>query len=755
MKALFNKSKMSPRSYDGRQERGVKDARTSRPNLGSGKERGNRRRDGGVKPGASGATGTPRDWGKVALKVVAFGLLATWGVLWSRFFVLQLIEGPEYAARARGQHVTAETIHGRRGSILDRNGNVLATTIESYSLSARPSEIDDLRGTCDFLAKVLNTSSEKLQRSLQNKRGFAWVARQISDRDAKIILTADLPGLYLHKEYERVYPYKHLAGQLLGFVGIDNKGLDGLEAAFEERLSGQELRKIVQRDGRGARLYLDGREEADELSGQDLRLSIDVQIQYFAEAALARTVRENDAAWGGCLVVDVPSGDILAWAQYPFFNPNAYNKHPEGVRRNRLALDALEQGSTVKPFVVAAGLQEKKINREQIFFCENGKWQIYKHVVKDTRPHGNLNVEQILRYSSNIGAGKIGLELGAPTYGGYLQSLGFGRRTGLPLLAESPGILRSPAKWPENDLIASSFGQSFSATGLQMAQAYLVLAGGGRERPLQLVMDRATRRQTEGRQIFRPEVNAEVLSMLKSVVQSDDGGGRQARIAGLEIGGKTGTAQKADKGIYGEKRTASFVGMVPAEKPRYLVLVIVDEPQKSVYGSSVAAPAFREVVRDTLAYNSLSPEEAASMFADGSRGSDVSGDAFDILSLDLASYAQARARLDAESKTAARLGRTAGGGPAPAGNVAPGSSLRLPVESSAEPKTDLAEVVPDVRGMSVRGAVELFAHKGIMPVLKGQGGTVVRQSPPPGSAWPAQAGQVEMEYILWLEENVL
>ncbi|MDR2891728.1 MAG: PASTA domain-containing protein [Deltaproteobacteria bacterium] len=732
--------------------------------------------------------GAARDWGHIFLALVAFGFLLVWGLLWSRFYVLQVVEGPEYAARAQRQHITAEILQGKRGSIFDRNGNVLATSVESYSLSARPSEIVDFAATCAFLAKTLGATESKIAANLRGKKGFVWVARKISDRKASDILESELPGLYLQKEYERVYPYKHLAGQLLGFVGMDDKGLEGLEAAFDERLSGQELRKIVQRDGRGGRLYLDGREEADDLSGQNVHLTIDVQIQYFAEAALAKTVNENQGAWGGCLVLDVSTGDILAWAHYPYFNPNAYGKYSDLDRRNKLALDALEHGSTVKPFLVAAALQEGKIRPDSMFFCENGKWKVRGHVVKDTRPHADLSVEQILRYSSNIGSGKIGLELGAASYGGYLQSLGFGQRTGLPLIGESPGIMRNPAKWPESDLVASSFGQSFSASSLQIMQAYFCLASGGLKKPMQLVMEPDLRARYAGRseqsgqagqagqaaqaslpgqtgqsgltgtRVFSEETVAETLTMLKSVVQSDDGGGRQARIAGLEISGKTGTAQKAEQGVYGAKRVASFVGMVPAEKPRYLVMVIVDEPKKSVYGSSVAAPAFREILTHTLAYNGLTPEESASMFAGGAPVSDLSGDVFDPLT-DLAAYAQNRARQDAENKASSRLG--VDGNAAGVGGADDGdgdlASLRVQVGGDIKLRQDPAAMVPDVRGMSVRSAVELFAHRGIMPVLKGQGGTVVRQSPAPGSAWPGEgrpAGDAT-EYVLWLEESIL
>ncbi|MDR1242841.1 MAG: PASTA domain-containing protein [Deltaproteobacteria bacterium] len=712
----------------------------------------NRLQESAADPSAGAKT---RDWGKIWLVVVGLGLLVIWAMLWHRFYILHVVEGPEYEAKAQKQHNTRETFTGSRGSIEDRHGTTLAKSVESYSLAARPAKISALKETGTVLSGILNIPEKNLLALLASKENFIWVSRKISDQEAKKIFEADLPGIYLHKESERIYPHKHLAGQLLGFVSMDNKGLDGLEASFEEFLAGRELRKVVQRDALGDKLYMHGRSGTDDLSGKNLRLTIDLQIQHYAESALERTMRENGGAWGGCLVVDVATGDILAWAHYPFFNPNIYNKQPEPVRRNKLALDALEQGSTVKAFVVAAALQEGKIKPDTVIYCEDGKWQINNHQIKDTHPHKNLTVEEILRYSSNIGAGKIGLRLGAATYGRYLQTLGFGKRTGLPLVGESSGILRPPAKWPDIDLASSSFGQSFSATGLQMVQAYLCLANNGVKKNLQLFVNENLRAKDSGERIFSEEVSLQVLGMLKSAVHSDGGPGRQARVAGFTVGGKTGTSQKAEGGIYGEKRVASFIGMVPAEKPRYLVMVIVDEPKKSIYGASVAAPAFREILEQTLAYRGLTPEETAAMLAEMAPGSSLPGGEGPSADLDLALYAQNKAREAAALKTGARDASA----PAVAGSAALATAedaapnrLRLSMLPNPAPEAGAPKIVPDVRGMSVRGAVEVFAHEDIMPILKGQGSTVVRQSPEPGAKFSYHP---ETQYILWLEEKTL
>lgn len=676
--------------------------------------------------------GEPINWSIFWVKVVAFTLLMFWMLLWARFYFLQVIQGPEYAARAERQHNVVEVVNGKRGSIFDRNGNVLASSVESYSVYARMPEVKDVDGTSAVLAAILNTPQASIKKRFEGSTGFVWVKRKVSDKLAVQIIEAKLTGIYLQKEYARFYPYGHLAGQLIGFVNSDHKGGDGLEASFENVLQGKDLKRLIQRDARGNRLYMDGGAEASELAGQDIRLTIDVQVQYFAESSVAAAVKEYDAKWGGCLVVDVKSGDILAWAHYPSFNPNTYSTTPEFVRRNKMALDALEQGSTIKPFVVAAALQEKLITPQSTFDCENGSWKFKGATIRDTRPHKALDVEKILRYSSNIGAAKIGLELGGQLYGTYLQRLGFGSRTGLPLIGESPGIMRAPGKWPDLDTASSAFGQSFSATGLQMAQAYLCLANNGQKKPLQLIMEQNFRQEATGERIFSETVANTTQEMLKSVVQSQDGGGRQARIPGIEAGGKTGTAQKASKGTYGEKRVASFAGFAPVDLPQFVAVVIVDEPKKNPYGGTVAAPVFRNVMSKTFAYNGILPDLDK-----------LAADMTPLLS-DPASYAKAMAAQDALARSRQRVPGLAN---VPGFSAPQGEEIRRDVRTDLSGK-NLTETVPDVSGLSVRQAVEIFTSSGFVPLIKGQGTNVVRQEPNAGSAWPKKP---YAHCILWTD----
>lgn len=668
------------------------------------------------------------DWFKFRINLVVGIFCILWVGLWGRAWYLQMIEGPRLADRAKKQHMTTELISGKRGLIYDRNGQVLARSVEARSIYAKPHEIYDLPQTSAKLASILNIEQSKIMSELsQTRKRFVWLKRKVDDYTARAIQKAGMPGIGLTREYDRIYPFKHMAGQLLGFVGLDDKGLEGLERSMDNRLGSIPVRQIVQRDAMGRRFYL--REEGKgEPAGDDLELTLDIQIQFMAEEAVARVAREFDARWSGALVVDIDSGDILAWAQYPFFNPNTYREASPQVYRNRLAADALEPGSTFKPLVMAAALQEKKVTPDTLINCEGGKWENKRITIRDdSAARGIIPAGKVLRYSSNIGMAKIGLSLGAPRFYKYLHELGFGERTNVPV-SESKGILRKPRDWSESDTMSTSFGQSVSVTALQMAQAYLTLLNNGVYKPLRLVREEKTGDADTGKEkrIFTEKTVREVMSMMRDVVEEPDGTGKRARIPGVESGGKTGTAQKADHraGTYGSKRLASFVGFVPAREPKYLILVLVDEPSRNQYGGVVAAPAFKEIAEKVLLYSGTLNEslvhiaEKDKRKAEKKRGLKLAG-------LESPWQTSLFSRNPAQDNNA---------------------EMQLPGHLARA-----GSVVPDVLGKSVRNAVELFARAGIVPELKGSGNRVIRQSPPAGTAWPRK--DKKANYILWLSER--
>lgn len=641
-----------------------------------------------------------RDWSKARIIILGALLAIVWSGLWARGFYIQVLRGPALSVQASSQHWGHESVYGQRGEIFDRNKELMAKSVRVKSVFARPNRVGKARVTALKLQSILGGSRQKWLTRLQSGSSFVWIKRQISDQAAAKLETSGLQGVFLTEEHRRFYPHGHLAGQLLGFVGVDNQGLEGLELAFDAHLSGEKHTFVVQRDAAGHVLFAPGQSLGD-WAGENLQLTLDSQLQYAAETALKRSVRKYNAQSGTCLVVEVASGEILAWAQAPLFNPNAYQMSSPVQWRNRLAVDEFEPGSTLKPFVVAGALEHNVVKTQSIFFCENGKWRYQGRTVKDTHEYAWLPVSRIIRYSSNIGAGKIGLELGAKRYHALLEDLGFGSKTGLPLPAESNGILRPPRRWNDVDLVSASFGQGVAVTGLQLAQAYLSVCAKGIWRPLRLVKSPKGQRPPQHR-IFSQNTAEKVLGMLYDVVQ-EDGTGTRARIQGVRVGGKTGTAQKASsKGGYGKDYVASFVGIFPALQPKYLVVAVIDEPNPQHYGGVVAAPVVQAVGTELLARSDL--------------------------------------------------GRTSGSQlRAKRGPLSPGGEVRMQVKHSTQPiKVRAQGKVPDVCGLSLRKALEVLASQGIMPQIKGQGMMVSRQKPAADS--DAQ-GLAEQEWTLWLSDT--
>lgn len=677
-----------------------------------------KKKSGGVHTWFSGI-----DWNRFRFYTVAVLFCFVWGSLWVRAAYIQLWTGPYLAEKARRQHMSAETVSMPRGMIFDRNGHILARSVECRSVYANPGQITDVENTAKTLASLLSLKVEDLRLELGKSRGFVWIKRRIDDATAESVRLAELPGINLSREFERIYPYRHTAGQLLGFVGMEGKGLEGIERSFDSELSGLSMRQVVQRDASGRQFYVDSKNETP-VAG-DVRLTLDLQVQAIAEEEIARIVDEVEAKWGGVLVADVKSGDVLAWAQYPFFNPNSYRQYSPSEYRNRLAQDALEPGSSFKPFLLAAALQEGIVSRDTVYDCEGGSWKTRTITVRDDgRRYKNLTVAQILSLSSNIGCGKIGLELGAVRYQRYLSRLGFGERTGLQV-TETKGILRAPRDWSESDVISASFGQSIAVTVAQMAQAYMTIASEGLYKPLRLIIEDVEVTGGEQR-IFSKNTTREVLQMMREVV--DTGTGKRAAIPGISVAGKTGTAQKADRrgGAYGRERTASFVGMVPSDKPQYLVIIMIDEPSRVKYGGMIAAPVFKEVASRVMAYHGSLPDPGA------------------------LTPAQAKAQERAEARAEAKERKTRSNKKEETimGEVRRGLT---PVKPVLETK-DSGEV-PDVIGQSVRRAVEMFARQGLVPTVKGEGARVVRQTPAPDVRWK-EKHEAPQECVIWLSDSV-
>lgn len=631
-----------------------------------------------------------RSRGKILFAGILFWLVLLG--LWARAYHVQIVKGPEYARMANRQYWASETVSGKRGEILDRNGLLLAKTVVTQSVFARPAEIKDPWTAGVRLGQILGAQPRKISAMLDPKKRFVWIDRKISDAQALAIREEMLPGIYLDEESSRQYPQGPMAGQLLGFVNIDGKGIEGLERSFDEHLAPSSGKFRVQRDAAGNRLsVVDGGDRA-AFDGENLQLTIDAQVQLAMEEALERSVLKSKSRHGMGLVVDIPTGEILAWSNYPFFNPNAAKK-AEGEWKNRLAVDIFEPGSTMKPIMVAAALQEKICTPSSVYDCEKGKWKVGGRRIKDTHKYEKLSVSEIVRYSSNIGAAKIGLELGAANYEKYLQKIGFARPVGLPLPGESSGLVRPAVQWTQVDLANIAFGQGLGVTMLQLAEAYLCLANEGVRIPLRVVHEPG--RRVEGLRVFDSEVAKAVMGMLEEVVQLD-GTGTRARIDGVRVAGKTGTAQKAsDTGGYGSEYVASFIAVFPADAPKYLVCMMVDEPQGGHYGGVIVAPEVRGVGMRLLTAAGMLSEPAA---------------------------------------------KFAAGSAVPGRVIAPVRRRMMDIPAG--------DGMPDLRGVTMRQALEVLVSKGVVPVVSGKGVLVERQHPLPGAEWPR-----DKKCELWLTQE--
>ncbi|MCL1915597.1 MAG: penicillin-binding transpeptidase domain-containing protein [Desulfovibrionaceae bacterium] len=683
-----------------------------------------------------------RRQGIIPMLFIACALVIFLGHIWLNFYDLQInqgrdnpkIRGYNLEAMAENQNFVSERHTGRRGSIVDRNGVALSSSVGGYSLALQPLYVKDSQTVAAFLEHTMDMPEKNMLPQINSGKKYIELARNLPYAQAKILQESQMPaGLLLFNQQARIYQNNQQAAQLLGFAGMDSVGREGLELVFENWLAGKSAVLKVQTNASGKRRFYHSDEKLKQLrslDGQDLHLTIDSTVQHYAEQALAEAVRENEAQWGGTLVIHIPSGEILAWAQAPLINPNMYGRYSQIDRRNRIALDAVEFGSTVKPFLLAAALEEGQISTQTVFDAENGKWTVRNKTITDTRPRDTVTLVEAMKYSSNIAMGKTALLLGAKKYHAYLNKMGFGRKSSLPLSGENPGILRPPAKWSELDLAAAGFGQGFSATLLQMGQAYFCLANQGVNKTLRLIMNKGLQKEDPEERIFSAETAETVLSIMEMVVSDEDGGGRAARMPWVRVLGKTGTSQLAEDGVYGEQRAASFAGMAPAEKPELLILVVLVDPQKNKFGATAAVPVFKSVLEDTLTYLGRLPDP----------GPDYARAAPPV---DLAAYTRKKAKEDARLKN--NLYFSDDEVATDSGDLARG---RLG-ERGFQNITAL-QTVPDMRGLGLHEAAGILSIKKIVPLIHGQGSNVFRQSPPPGADWPTGA-----PFVIWLEDKSL
>ena len=555
------------------------------------------------------------------------GLLALGLILLAiRAVDLQWLQADKLQQLAENQRQREFSVPAPRGPVLDVHGRVLAESVQVPSISAMVNEVPSER--IADIARVLGMRKSRLVQRMHGHHGFVWLARQMSPDAARRVMALNIPGVRQEMEWRRYNPLGPATGQLLGFVGIDGHGLEGLEHSMDAHLAGQTGQMQVRRDARGVSLP-GGTWLTQPKIGKSVSLYLDATIQSLAYAALAEGVRVQHAKGGSVVVMRPDDGAVLAMVSWPGFNPNDFRRYHPSQWRNRAITDVFEPGSVLKPFDVAAALETGRWQKQSRIFCENGHFRVANYVIHDDHPEGWLDITGILAQSSNICAAKLALGMGPEKLHRILQKVGFGNRTGVGLSGESPGILPPVARWGPVETATIAFGQGVAITPLQLATAFSVLANGGLHVSPRLV---------RGREYAAPyraisaKVARTVMRMLMHAA-SPEGTGALAVPAGYRVAGKTGTAQKPDgHGGYSKgKFTAVFAGAVPANDPKLVIAVMVDEPQKSIYGGKVAAPIFRHIAAAALPYLGISPHRSGSdwrstpIVADTSKS--VTGDA--------------------------------------------------------------------------------------------------------------------------------
>jgi cell division protein FtsI (penicillin-binding protein 3) len=627
-----------------------------------------------------------------------FAFLAAWGlVVVARLVQVQLVRHEHYVSRAQRQQERTLDLNPVRGSILDTRGRVLAESIAAESIYADPQSITDRRGVAQKLATVpgLGITAREIEAKLRGTGSFAWIARQLPLETTAEVRKLNLPGIYFIEAHRRTYPRAMLGANVIGYVGVDGDGLAGIEHSFASHLQGTPGKVTLLKDARKG-VYLLGGDGANRpKDGQHVVLTIDSVVQFIAERALKNAVEKYRAYGGSVVVMEPNTGDILAMASWPTYDPNRFRDFSPETWKNRNVQDFYEPGSTFKIVTAAAGLEERIVTPSQFLDCGNGAITVANITIHehDGHQYGMLSFEDVIVNSSNVGTVRVGLALGQQRMYDWIRKFKFGERTGVPLPGESPGLVRRVERWTQVSPASIAIGQEIGATPLQIVRAVSAVATGG-----VLVEPRIVKRvvDDEGRTVYEPprgkpvrvmtEKTAAVLNeILKNVVLR--GTGTKAALAEYVVAGKTGTAQKAigRHGYADGHYVGSFAGYVPADRPRLAMVVVIDEPRGEYYGGTVAAPAFREIAEGALRYLGVPP------------------------SLPSRSIEMDRPLLAAFSQPRAQAG--------------PGSG------------------VPDLRGLDARAAIARAVSSGLTVRTVGSG-VVISQEPEPGGAVPAHRSVV-------------
>ena len=638
---------------------------------------------------------------RLRMMLLALGACLWAGIIVVRLVQLQVLDRPKYELQAARQSERTINLDPRRGAIVDRHGRELAVSVDVESIYAVPTDIEDPVRAAAQLAGPLGLDAaarRTLVAQLQKTRAFVWVRRKVDAATAQAVRDLQLEGVGFVTENRRYYPQKELASQVIGYVGLDNTGMSGIEYAYEDDIKGRAAKMVIRTDARRRPL---GHIDKPSTDGHTVVLTLDETIQHVAERELERAVAETGSIGGMAIVMEPHSGEILALAHRPTFNPNRFQAYPSARWRNRAVADAWEPGSIFKIFTAAAALSERVVDPEETIDCGNGFVEIAGQRINDHNVFDQLRFREVLAKSSDVGMVRVAQRLGRENFNRYMRSFGFGAPTGVDLPGEAGGLLRPTQKWSALSLASLSFGQEIGVTGLQLVSAVSAVANGGvlmKPAIVRHVEDRDGRivrqaRPVIVRRVLEPETVAPLTALLEGVVEH--GTGTKAAIPGYVVAGKTGTAQKVDpSGRYSMiDHIASFVGFVPARRPAIVVLVSLDTPRgPRNQGGDVAAPLFARIAEPALRRLAIPPDDASRVL--------------------MASAPSAPAVVPA---------------------------AWTPSAAEAKPaalETAVAEVdagrMPDLLGRSAREAAIAAARRGLVVELSGSG-RVTAQSPEPGA----------------------
>jgi cell division protein FtsI (penicillin-binding protein 3) len=649
---------------------------------------------------------------------VTIGLVAWMLVIGARLVQLQVNQHENLSARARNQQLGAIETSPTRGQVLDRQGRELARSIDTESFFADPSEITNPDETARRIASITGQDRTELTSRLRNAKDankkFIWIIRRLDVTTGGKLDVLELDGVYSRKEPKRYYPNDSLAAHVLGFVGTDEIGLSGVEQYYNEKIRGESGKLYLETDARRRAFES---YEVQPHPGQTVVLTIDQTIQYRTEQALGAAVERAHAKSGTAIVMDPQSGEILALANAPSFDPNQPPKDAAEGRANGALQSIYEPGSTFKIVAYSAAIEKGLVKPEDKIDCQMGQITVAGRLIHDHHPFGVLTVADALAQSSNVGAIKLGLLVGNDSMYEYMKRLGFGARTGIDLAGESPGILRPLSRWQPSSIGSLAMGQEIGVTPLQMATAYSVLANDGTLVKPHLVREL---RSPDGTVLYqaKPEtkraLKAETVAALRNMLEGVTlrGTARKAQLDGYSAAGKTGTAQKIDPKTHGYSATkyiGSFVGFAPVSNPAVVIIVVIDEPLGAYHGGDVAAPVFREIAEQILPDLSITPDvelkAGTQLIAESSHPSPQSVKA---------------AQLQNEERQAT-LPR-----------IAAKSFSGQTSEVVFAVATKRAALMPDLRGQSVRDVARMCAQLGLRLEAAGEG-RALRQSPEPGA----------------------